>query len=210
LVAEVTKEMQQGDVKLNDYFDRIAVINLDRRTDRFISFQSQAKDLGIDFVRYSAIDAQVLGIDGAKACSRSHHNVLADAKADGVKRLFIFEDDAEFKPNFNQAFERITQVLPDDWQMLYLGSWPYSIIDVGIEELRLTHGNITTHAYGAKAEIFDDLIACSLNEEHPIDVMYGLMHPNIKTYMAHPSIVTQTIGISDIRKTLMNYQDFII
>ncbi len=197
-------------MKFNDYFDRVVVINLDRREDRLRQFESQTKDLGIDFVRYSAVDAQAFGIDGTKACSRSHRQVLVDAKADGVDRLFVFEDDAEFRPNFNQAFERITKVIPDDWQMFYLGSWPYSIIDVGIEGLRLTHGNITTHAYGAKREIFDDLIACSLNESQPIDVMYGLMHPNIKTYMAHPSIVTQAIGISDIRKGLVNYQAHII
>jgi hypothetical protein len=44
-------------MRLNDYFDRVAVINLDRRTDRLAFFESQAKNLGIDFVRYSAIEA---------------------------------------------------------------------------------------------------------------------------------------------------------
>jgi GR25 family glycosyltransferase involved in LPS biosynthesis len=197
-------------MKLNDYFDRVVVINLDRRTDRMAQFESQTKDLGIDFVRYSAVDAQAFGIDGVTACRQSHHKVLVDAVADGVERLFVFEDDAEFRPGFNESFAGVTANLPNDWQMLYLGSWPYSSIDVGIDNLRLTHGNITTHAYGAKREIFKDLITAAENQEHPIDVAYGLLHPTIKTYMAHPSIVTQAIGISDIRKGLVNYQDFII
>jgi GR25 family glycosyltransferase involved in LPS biosynthesis len=197
-------------MKLNDCFDRIAVINLDRRTDRMRQFESQANDLGIDFVRYSAVDAQAFGIDGVTACRQSHHKVLVEAVADGVERLFVFEDDAEFKPGFNESFAAVAANLPDDWQMLYLGSWPHSIIEVGIDNLRLTHGNITTHAYGAKREIFAELIQAAQDETNPIDVAYGLLHPTIKTYMAHPSIVTQAIGISDIRKGLVNYQDNII
>jgi GR25 family glycosyltransferase involved in LPS biosynthesis len=197
-------------MKLNDYFDRIVVINLDRRVDRLTQFDSQAQDLGIEYLRYSAVDAQAFGIDAVAACRQSHHSVLVNALADGVERLFVFEDDAEFLAGFNQSFAAVAANLPDDWQMLYLGSWPYSIIDVGIENLRLTHGNITTHAYGAKREIFPELIEAAENYQDPIDVSYGLLHPTIKTYMAHPSIVTQAIGISDIRKTLVNYQSNII
>lgn len=196
--------------RLNDYFDRVAVINLDRRTDRMAQFESQTKDLGIDFVRYSAVDAQAFGIDGARACAASHRQVLADAVADGVERLFIFEDDAEFKPEFNTKFSEFVEVLPDDWQMLYLGSWPYSVKDIGIEGLQQTFGNITTHAYGAKREIFEALIEACDNYQHPVDVAYGLLHEHLITYIIHPSIVTQAIGISDIRKGLVNYQDHII
>lgn len=197
-------------MRLNDYFDRIVVINLDRRTDRLAQFDSQARDLGIDYIRHSAIDAQALGIDGVTACRQSHHDVLVNAAAGGVERLLIFEDDAEFKAGFNESFSAIAANLPDDWQMLYLGSWPYSIIDVGIENLRLTHGSITTHAYGAKCDIFGQLIQAAKDETNPIDEAYKMLHPTVQTYISYPSIVTQTIGLSDIRKSLMNYQNFII
>lgn len=197
-------------MKLNDFFDRVVVINLDRRTDRLEKFTSQAKDLGIDFVRYSAIDAEACGITGQRACAASHRQVLADALADGVERLFIFEDDALFDANFNDTFANIVKVLPVDWQMLYLGSWPYSIIDIGIEGLKRTEGNITTHAYGAKREIFESLIEASLNIQHPIDVAYGLLHQSVATYMASPSIVTQAPDFSDIRKHEVDYRNEII
>jgi glycosyl transferase family 25 len=197
-------------MKLNDYFDRVVVINLDRRTDRMAQFESQTKDLGIDFVRYSAVDAQAFGISGAKACAASHRQVLADAVADGVERLFIFEDDAGFDADFNAKFDDFIGKLPDDWQMLYLGSWPYSIIDVGIEGIRKTQGNILTHAYGAKREIFQDLIDASHDAVNPIDVAYGLLHQHVTTYMAHPSIVIQTPGFSDIRNHEVSYINDII
>jgi len=199
-----------GAIRLNDFFDRVALINLDRRKDRLGRFDIQAINLGIEFVRYSAIDAEAIGISGAKACAASHRQVLADALADGVERLFIFEDDAGFDAEFTDKFSAIASRLPDDWQMFYLGSWPYSIIDIGIEGLKKTHGNILTHAYGAKREIFEDLIQASLDPINPIDAAYGLLHPRIVTYMASPSLVTQTPDFSDIRRHEVDYRRHII
>lgn len=197
-------------MRLNDFFDRVALINLDRRQDRLGRFVSQAISLGIEFVRYSAIDAEACGITGQRACAASHRQVLADALADGVERLFVFEDDAGFDAEFNAKFDDFIGKLPDDWQMLYLGSWPYSIIDVGIEGIRKTEGNILTHAYGAKREIFEDLIKASLDPVNPIDVAYGLLHKRVTTYMAHPSFVIQTPDFSDIRKHEVDYRQHII
>ena len=197
-------------MKLNEFFDRVALINLDRRTDRLGRFVSQAISLGIEFVRYSAVDAEACGITGQRACAASHRQVIADALADGVERLFIFEDDAGFDAEFNAKFDHISKVVPDDWQMLYLGSWPYSIIDVGIEGLKRTQGNILTHAYGAKREIFEQLIECSLKEQHPIDEAYALLHEEVMTYMASPSFVTQLPDFSDIRKHQVDYRASII
>lgn len=199
-----------GAIRLNDFFDRVALINLDRRTDRLGQFVSQAISLGIDFVRYSAIDAEACGITGQRACAASHRQVLADALADGVERLFIFEDDAGFDAEFNAKFSAIASRLPDDWQKFYLGSWPHSIIDVQIAGIRKTHGNILTHAYGAKREVFEDLIEASLDPVNPIDEAYSRIHHRIQTYMAHPSIVTQIPDFSNIRNHFVDIRAHII
>jgi hypothetical protein len=202
--------MSNGEVKINDFFDRIALVNLDRRTDRLAKFESQAKDLGIDFVRYSAVDAEACGISGVKACAASHRQILEEAVADGVDRLFVFEDDAEFGAEFNAKFSKLIEVLPNDWQMFYLGSWPYSTVDIKIEVLSRTFGTILTHAYGAKREIFADLIKASLHESDPIDQAYSLLHQNLVTYMATPSLVIQAPDFSDIRKYEVDYRKFIV
>lgn len=193
-------------MRLNDYFDRVAVINLDRRTDRLVSFQSQAKDLGIDFARYSAVDAQALGISPMTACLRSHHKVLADAAADGVQRLLVLEDDAEFRENFNQDFARLVSVLPDDWQMFYLGANTHSFVDIGIEGLRKSNGALTSHAYGVKAEMFDTLMQASGDERYPIDLIYSDLHPRFQVYVAWPGLVGQRCSFSDIENRLVNYE----
>jgi GR25 family glycosyltransferase involved in LPS biosynthesis len=193
-------------MRLNDYFDRVAVINLDRRTDRLAFFESQAKDLGIDFVRYSAIDAQAFGISPMTACTRSHHKVLTDAAADGVRRLLVLEDDAEFRKNFNQDFARLSSVLPDDWQMFYLGANTHLPVDIGIEGLRKSGGALTTHAYGAKAEIFDTLIQASSSEKYPIDLAYSDLHKQLQVYVCWPSLIGQTASFSDIENRPVDYK----
>jgi len=185
---------------LNEHFDRVALINLDRRTDRLNQFSAQAKRLGIDFVRYSAVDAEALGVGAVGACAQSHRKVLQDAIDDGVERLFVFEDDAGFHIDFQAKFEHTMKIVPDDWQMLYLGSWPYAIEEVGIEGIKRTLGCYSTHAYGAKREIFADLIGASLDHMYPIDAAYGNLHKQIRAYIASPSFVTQVPGYSDIRR----------
>jgi GR25 family glycosyltransferase involved in LPS biosynthesis len=44
-------------MKVNEFFDKVVVINLDRRTDRMEILDAQLKELGIEYERFSAIDA---------------------------------------------------------------------------------------------------------------------------------------------------------
>jgi GR25 family glycosyltransferase involved in LPS biosynthesis len=194
--------------KFNKVFEKVVVINLARRTDRLESITKQLNAHNIEFELFEAVDGQELGVTGVVACAMSHRAVIEKYK--DCQSLFIFEDDAEFNGDFNAKFDDFISKLPDDWQMLYLGSWPHSIIDIGIEGVRKTEGNILTHAYGAKREIFQDLIDASYDSVNPIDVAYGLLHLRVRTYMAHPSFVIQTPGFSDIRNHDVNYINDII
>jgi hypothetical protein len=194
--------------KFNEVFEKVVVINLARRGDRLASITKELNDHNIEFELFEAVDGQKLGISGVAACAMSHRAVIEKYK--DCHNLFIFEDDASLDADFNAKFDDFLGKLPDDWQMLYLGSWPYSIIDIGIEGIRKTEGNILTHAYGAKREIFQDLIDASHDAVNPIDVAYGLLHQRVQTYMAHPSFVIQTPGFSDIRNHDVNYINDII
>jgi hypothetical protein len=194
--------------KFNKVFEKVVVINLARRTDRLESITKQLNAHNIEFELFEAVDGQELSVTGVAACAMSHRAVIEKYK--DCQSLFIFEDDAEFDGDFNAKFDDFMSKLPDDWQMLYLGSWPYSIIDIGIEGVRKTEGNILTHAYGAKREIFQDLIDASYDSVNPLDVAYGLLHQRVRTYMAHPSFVIQTPGFSDIRNHDVNYINDII
>lgn len=192
---------------LNSFFDRVVLINLKRRPDRLEKFTNQAKSFGLEFERFEAIDARTENLTPQQACAASHREVVTRAKADGVGRLLVFEDDALFSDRFADACEVILGMVPADWQMLYLGSWPHSIIPVN-HLIARTEGTICTHAFGFKSEVFDLVIESSLGPT-PIDNELSIRHGSIRTYMAHPSIVTQEPGFSDIRNHEVDITAFI-
>jgi hypothetical protein len=193
---------------LNSFFDRVVVINLARREDRMEKFASLASKVGLKYERFEAVDAQKESITGARACAASHREVVTQAKADGVGRLFIFEDDASFSLQFASQCEKLFGQVPEDWQMLYLGSWPHSIIPID-DMVARTHGTVCTHAFGFKAEVFDLVIECSQGVT-PIDNELSIRHASIQTYMAHPSIVVQRPDFSDIRNHEVNYLPYMV
>lgn len=192
-------------MKLNGFFDRVVVINLDRRQDRLKELKKQTKSLGIDFVRHSAADAKALGISNIAACVTSHRQVIENAKADGIERLLILEDDAEFVAGFAESFERLLVGLPEDWQMFYLGANTFLPVDIGVEGLRKTDGSLTTHAYGVKAELYDILIQAASDDRWPIDLTYSELHPKVRAYAAWPSLIGQRAGYSDIESRYVDY-----
>jgi hypothetical protein len=59
-------------MRVNDFFDRVVVINLDRRTDRMDKLDPQLKELGIEYERFSAVDGKELDIKGYVAGTMSH------------------------------------------------------------------------------------------------------------------------------------------
>jgi len=83
-------------MRVNEFFDKVVVINLDRRTDRMETLDAQLKELGIEYERFSAVDAVAEGIDPIQACRQSHIQVLE--QSEGL--TLILEDDALFMENF--------------------------------------------------------------------------------------------------------------
>lgn len=187
--------------KFNQVFEKVVVINLARRTDRLASITEQLNAHNIEFERFEAIDGQELGVSGVAACVMSHRAVIEKYK--DCQSLFIFEDDAELKPDFALLWDRFIANLPDDWQMLYLGCNRIESNPVADGVGRLLQG-VATHAYGAKQTIFDDLIRVS-KATNPIDISYMQMQVLVPTYVALPTMVGQVAGFSDIEQSFTDY-----
>lgn len=110
---------------LDTYVDKIFIINLDERADRWEAIEKELKRMGItNYERYSAIKPalndtssdKVLKdfpkeyhshlvspwktkrgyIQAAVGCKYSHYNIIKIAKERGYKKICIFEDDIEF------------------------------------------------------------------------------------------------------------------
>lgn len=183
---------------LNDIFDRVVVINLDSRPDRMEAFDAQAKKFGIKYDRISAVSANPPKLPATWACKESHLSVMKQAIKDGVKRLFVFEDDALFVDDFDTKFPQFYKELPEDWDMLYLGAWhlvsqPYK---EGIVKMIESY---SAHAYGINQHYMEEAFS-SAYKPNPIDIALAKKHPHIKAYCAKPALVGQTPGYSDIER----------
>ena len=192
-------------MRLNDIFDRIVVINLDSRTDRLEAFDEQAKKYGIEYIRFPAVVADPPKLPPTWACKESHLTVIKDAVKDGVKRLFVFEDDAQFVDNFNEKLEELYNKLPKDWDMFYLGAW-HLVFENYTEGLVKMIENYSAHAYGINTQFMDEAVKIS-HLSLPIDAAFSSRHPYIEAYCAKPALVGQAPGFSDIEQEYRDVTD---
>lgn len=114
---------------LFDAFDRICIINLPERTDRrrAVTRELQRQDVAVEGERvrfFAAIrpeaSAGFPGI-GARGCFLSHLEVIRQARADGVQRLLVLEDDAMFTAELGRAAALGTSLQEAAWQLAYPG-----------------------------------------------------------------------------------------
>jgi hypothetical protein len=116
---------------LKDYFDRVVVINLDRRQDRWDSFQRSLKGIHWPFrepERVPAVDGDAVTVPiwwkqggGAWGCLMSHVRIIEDCIRAGVGRVLIMEDDVVFVEDFAEQLRAFLKHVPEDWDQLYLG-----------------------------------------------------------------------------------------
>ena len=183
---------------LNDIFDRIVVINLDSRPDRLEAFDRQAKKYAFEYIRFPAVVANPPSLPPTWACKESHIAVIKQAVEDGVKRLLVFEDDAQFVDNFNEKLEAIYNRLPADWDMFYLGAW-HLVSEPYTEGVVKMIESYSAHAYGINEHYMQEAFS-QIYLPKPADIALSTKHPHIKAYCAKPALVGQTPGYSDIEK----------
>ena len=184
------------------YFDRVIVINVNRRSDRLEQFRKEAETVGFDFEVHSAMDGQFLGMDPIVACRLSHIEVLEKIKP--YEMVLICEDDATFVDNFSNRLVAAMENLPEDWDMLYLGA---NLVDT-YEVNHYWHKSrrcCSTHAYAVKKKALPVLIESAKNYDGHIDMGYSLVHPEINAYIARPTLVYQGPGYSDIQGESVDY-----
>jgi GR25 family glycosyltransferase involved in LPS biosynthesis len=187
-------------VSLNKYFDRIVVINVQRRTDRLQEFNEQAKKIGFGFEIHYAIDGKEVGIDPIVAGRLSHIEVLKTIK-DGEKVL-ICEDDALFREDFNEALDSYMADLPEDWDIFYLGALKNEVKPVNKNWVRQVVST-GTQAYCVNPAKVDLFIQIAQEFEKWIDVAYRLWADRTNAYIAQPNLVIQSEGYSDLRGELV-------
>ena len=198
-------------MQLNDIFDRIVLINLDRRPDRLAEFEEQAQRVGLTYERYSAFDAEGKTdqygrpLRGIVACTQSHYRVIDKALNDGVERLFVFEDDANFVDNFNEEFEKTWAQMPNDWELFYGGLWLHNFSKHS-ERLVKPSYSYSAHAYGIDRKAME-AVHRHLQGKQVIDLELSILNGRMKAYCAKPALVYQRPSYSDLDKQYRDVTD---
>lgn len=190
---------------LNNFFDHIYCLNLDRRNDRWESVQQEFLKLNIKPERISAIDGKNLKFsmqndwsETTKACAAININcihIFKNAKERGFKNILIFEDDITFDINFNKIFKSAIEQLPENWEMLYLGGCHKNDPIVFSRNLHKPNNLVQAHAIGFREILFDRIIERLCDLTLPVDEHYDRMGAN--RYIIEPMIARQKAGYSD-------------
>ena len=190
-------------MRVNEYFDKVVVINLDRRTDRMERLGTQLQELGIEYERFSAIDGKAQGISPIDAGRLSHIEVMKQVSGN----VLILEDDAHFVDNFQERFDETIESLPQNWDIFYLGVWlPKStgkLLPVNKHWTRQVMSN-GQQAYCVNPKKLDYFIEEQIKTDLHVDVCFRVLAEHTNAYVAQPNLVTQFPSYSDLRLKEVN------
>jgi len=194
---------------MKDFFDRVVVISLRRRADRMRRFQARLAACGWPFAEpqaFDAVDGSVVPCPrqwksggGAYGCQQSHLRVLHNALMDGVGRLLVMEDDAEFRNTFAADVEAFVKGAQADWECLMVGGQhmapPVPVSD-GVVRCRNTQ---RTHCYAVNREGMATLAKLWSESVNHIDWDMGpCLGQRGKTYAPSSFLAGQASSQSDI------------
>jgi len=203
-------------IKINEYFDNVYVLNLDRSKDRLKSISAQLDHFKIDFERFRAIDGNdisdaeydfsnfkqgqgMLENKYALACLRSHIEIVKDAKSKGYRKILVLEDDVMLDPDFNLRIQSIKKI--PNWKLLYFGATQYHWNDIDFrEDFYLSKKSLGTYAFAIDISAFDSIIAAN-QEILSVDNMLSKVQEKHygKCYTFYPNICVPDVSSSEIR-----------
>jgi GR25 family glycosyltransferase involved in LPS biosynthesis len=211
---------------MNNYFDKIYCINLDRRTDRWDEVSKVFETNKLIVERHTAFDGKkelTLPYPSSSelAGAISHRDVILKAKELGLKNVLIFEDDVELIDDINEVFNNIKDYIPNDWDMIYFGgNHVGGLIQVNDYFFRCIR-TYALHMYAVNEKSYDliikylsDKIKWVLNGKQSLkpsvaaDYFISDIHQITNTYVVKPYLSWQKEGYSDIQESVMNY-DFL-
>lgn len=214
---------------LNTFFDKIFIINLDSRKDRWTECLELLKKYNItNFERISAIRPIYKNIPknyysnlevnqaewyvtGCVGCKLSHYKVIALAKNRNYHNFLVLEDDFsidlfDFEKQIKLALDELKHT---QWDMIYLGG-NNLIKPTDINNYKYLHEAKqvnTTHAYAMNHTLYDKCLEKIPICGTEIDVFYKREIQKInKVFCIYPSLIKQRKSKSNIFNSVMDYK----
>ncbi len=189
---------------MNDYFDRIFVINLASRPDRKAHAEAELAKLNITKAEW--FDAHERPKDhsgqpsGHMGCTASHRAVLEIIAHSKVRRALVFEDDFTIAINSPlKWFEGIIKEVPETWELLYLGGHYGEKPLARVSPHVIRPGRmLTTSSYGITWKMARKMAPyiCGVG---PIDDLFsGFCTMEHETYITSPRLFVQYPNFSDL------------
>lgn len=202
-------------MKIKELADEIIVINLEKRKDRLENCLEQSKKYNFSFTRIEAIDGEEIensrGLrPGEYALLLSHKKAIEYCVDKNFKKALILEDDFQFYDDTEERLEEFN-LIPDDWEVVYLGANHYNLGAGSIPPEKINGGIIriftsfTTHALLINQSCFPSISKILENPVEPLDVCYLDIQKNKKCYSFSKSICKQYDSYSDIIYTDPQY-----
>jgi len=202
---------------INNYFDKIYCVNLDRRKDKWDIANKKFNNLNIIVNRFSAYDGNLLDENLIKkykninkyeiGCMLSHYDIIKDAKLNNYKKILILEDDVLFVENFHKNFSTIISKLPENYKMLYLGATQHNWDKIEyINNFYYANNTDGAFAYVLKSEIYDDILKTTEIDNKPIDYkLWDIQKKYYKDcYVCFPNLIISDVSDSNIRQSRDN------
>jgi len=203
---------------INNYFDKIYVLNLEKEKERMLNISNNLNKMNILFERFDAFgennievqnsfnkikndDSALIKSIGATGCLFSHRAIINDAIKNNYSNILIFEDDVLFDNNFLEKIKYI-RLIPNNWSLLYLGAsqhdWSNFKPKKFYYDALKTDG---TFAYAIKRNAFKEILNLSSDLKHPIDwYLRKYQEKNTdKCFVIYPNICIADVTSSSIR-----------
>jgi GR25 family glycosyltransferase involved in LPS biosynthesis len=169
-------------MRLYDYFDRIAIIHLPNRLDRYQSLSSELSAIDIDIkqpkvqIPYAPIPDDWNGWPsrGVYGNFLSHLGILRQALQDGLQTIWVLEDDAIFSRRMRREQRTLVDTLTErKWDLCFFGhSLTHELADQPTGFVAPNADFIWAHCYAVHARALSRLVmylerAVTLPPHHP-------------------------------------------
>lgn len=186
-------------IMVNDFFEKVYVINLDSRPDRLAIADCFLKEQGIKYERFPAIKDD----NGIKGLILTMIKLFRHCMDAGYKNVLVLEDDVQFLvPNVNAFLNEVLPQLPTDYLTFHLGLNLLTTPTRISQNILRVNQSYSTHAIAYSREA----MVIVLNELQQKELLpYDIyMRDNIqihgRSYCTMPMIATQRPDYSDIEK----------